>query len=121
MIKLVLFDLDGVLINAKQIHFEALNEALGEYAITEKEHLSIYDGHKTRQKLQLLTDLKGLPNQMHDVVFKKKLDSFACFVSLLESLLYACRIALSPSLLQSPHQSIHETFYFYFYPCYFTL
>ena len=72
MIKLVLFDLDGVLINAKQIHFEALNEALGEYAITEEEHLSIYDGHKTRQKLQLLTDLKGLPNQMHDVVFKKK-------------------------------------------------
>jgi HAD superfamily hydrolase (TIGR01509 family) len=72
MIKLVLFDLDGVLINAKQIHFEALNEALGEYAITEEEHLTIYDGHKTRQKLHMLTELKGLPMNMHNEVFKKK-------------------------------------------------
>lgn len=72
MIKLVLFDLDGVLINAKQIHFEALNEALGEYAITEEEHLTIYDGHKTHQKLHMLTELKGLPTNMHNEVFKKK-------------------------------------------------
>lgn len=72
MIKLVLFDLDGVLINAKQIHYEALNDALGDYAITEEEHLSIYDGHKTRQKLQMLTELKGLPIHMHNDVFKKK-------------------------------------------------
>ena len=34
MIKLVLFDLDGVLIDAKKIHYDALNEALGEqYAV----------------------------------------------------------------------------------------
>lgn len=72
MIKLVLFDLDGVLINAKQIHFEALNEALGDYAITEEEHLTIYDGHKTRQKLHMLTELKGLPTNMHNEIFKKK-------------------------------------------------
>jgi HAD superfamily hydrolase (TIGR01509 family) len=72
MIKLVLFDLDGVLINAKQIHFESLNEALGEYAITEEEHLTVYDGHKTRQKLQMLTELKGLPISMHDTVFRDK-------------------------------------------------
>lgn len=72
MIKLVLFDLDGVLVNAKQIHFEALNEALGEYAITEEEHLTIYDGHKTRQKLEMLSELKGLPLSMHNEIFKKK-------------------------------------------------
>ena len=30
MIKLVIFDLDGVLVEAKQLHYEALNEALGE-------------------------------------------------------------------------------------------
>lgn len=72
MIKLVLFDLDGVLINAKHIHFEALNEALGEYAITEEEHLTIYDGHKTRQKLEMLSEIKGLPLSMHNEVFKKK-------------------------------------------------
>ena len=72
MIKLILFDLDGVLINAKQIHFEALNAALGDYSITEEEHLTIYDGHKTRQKLQMLTELKGLPTNMHNEIFKKK-------------------------------------------------
>ena len=35
MIKLVIFDLDGVLVEAKNIHFEALNKALGKkYAIS---------------------------------------------------------------------------------------
>jgi len=71
--KLVLFDLDGVLIDAKQIHFESLNRALGaEYAITEEEHLNIYDGRKTRQKLQMLTDRKGLSPDDHDVVYIAK-------------------------------------------------
>jgi HAD superfamily hydrolase (TIGR01509 family) len=72
MIKLVLFDLDGVLISAKQIHYEALNKALGEYAITEEEHLNIYDGHKTTQKLEMLTKNKGLPHSLHAEIFKKK-------------------------------------------------
>ena len=62
MIKLILFDLDGVLIDTKNIHFIALNKALGgEFAITEEEHLSHYDGLKTTQKLNLLTKHKGLP------------------------------------------------------------
>jgi beta-phosphoglucomutase-like phosphatase (HAD superfamily) len=29
MIKLIIFDLDGVLVEAKNIHFDALNKALG--------------------------------------------------------------------------------------------
>jgi len=40
-IKLVIFDLDGVLVEAKNIHFDALNKALGEYSIEWNEHLSI--------------------------------------------------------------------------------
>lgn len=59
MIKLVLFDLDGVLIDAKKIHYVALNEALGEFAISEEEHTSTYDGLKTTQKLAMLTERKG--------------------------------------------------------------
>ena len=56
MIKLILFDLDGVLIDAKDIHYRALNAALGkEYRISADEHLNIYDGHKTNQKLQMFT------------------------------------------------------------------
>ena len=51
-VRCVLFDLDGVLVDAKVIHFETLNEALPfEYRISWKEHLSIYDGLKTNQKL----------------------------------------------------------------------
>ena len=73
MIKLVLFDLDGVLIDAKEIHYVSLNEALGEtYAINEQEHHSIYDGRKTRDKLEMLTKNKGLPRELHDEIFNKK-------------------------------------------------
>ena len=58
-IKLVIFDLDGVLVEAKNIHYEALNEALGDkYAISWNEHLSTYDGLKTVQKLDMLTEQK---------------------------------------------------------------
>lgn len=72
MIKLVLFDLDGVLIDAKKIHFDALNAALGEYAITEEEHLNIYDGRKTREKLQILSERKSLPVSEHDRIYEEK-------------------------------------------------
>ena len=73
MIKLVLFDLDGVLIDAKKIHYEALNEALGEqYAISEKEHTNTYDGRKTFEKLKLLTEQKGLPTTLHNEIYYKK-------------------------------------------------
>ena len=51
--KLVIYDLDGVLVEAKNIHFDALNDALGkEYEISWAEHLSTYDGLKTNQKLR---------------------------------------------------------------------
>lgn len=73
MIKLVLFDLDGVLIDAKKIHYEALNDALGsDFAITEKEHHSFYDGRKTNEKLNLLTERKGLPSSSHKEIYDKK-------------------------------------------------
>ena len=73
MIKLVIFDLDGVLVEAKNIHFDALNEALGtEYEISWAEHLSTYDGLKTNQKLEMLTERKGLPTELHKQVWDKK-------------------------------------------------
>jgi HAD superfamily hydrolase (TIGR01509 family) len=76
MIKLIIFDLDGVLVEAKQIHYDTLNKALSEinpdYAISENEHLSIYDGLKTSQKLQMLTTKKGLPPHTHDMIWRRK-------------------------------------------------
>lgn len=73
MIKLVIFDLDGVLVDAKNIHYEALNEALTpKYAISWNEHLSTYDGLKTTQKLEMLSERKGLPRAMHRLVWETK-------------------------------------------------
>jgi len=78
MTKLIIFDLDGVLVEAKQIHFETLNKALWEigkstkYVISEAEHLSIYDGLKTNQKLELLTQNKGLHRDTYETVWNRK-------------------------------------------------
>jgi HAD superfamily hydrolase (TIGR01509 family) len=78
MIKLIAFDLDGVLVDIKDVHFEALNEALAivgqKYVITHDEHLSTYDGLKTEQKLKMLTEKKGLPSHTHKLIWNKKQD-----------------------------------------------
>jgi len=72
MIKLIIFDLDGVLVEAKNIHFEALNKALAQYAITWEEHLSTYDGLKTNQKLEMLHERKGLPKEYFKRIWDDK-------------------------------------------------
>ena len=73
MIKLVLFDLDGVLIDAKKLHYDALNLALGDkYYISIDEHTNIYDGRKTKEKLNMLTMNKGLPVELYDQVYTEK-------------------------------------------------
>jgi HAD superfamily hydrolase (TIGR01509 family) len=76
MIKLIIFDLDGVLVEGKKIHYNTLNQSLKEidekYVITEAEHLSIYDGLKTTQKLELLTQNKGLHPELYDDVWYRK-------------------------------------------------
>lgn len=76
MIKLIVFDLDGVLLDSREIHFESLNLALAEvgshYVITRPEQDNIYEGLTTRDKLQILTKLKGLPSQEYDSIWVSK-------------------------------------------------
>ena len=76
MIKLVVFDLDGVLVEARDIHYEALNLALAEvgeqYIIGRAEHLSSYDGLSTTKKLKKLTVEKGLPEHFHNQIWEGK-------------------------------------------------
>jgi beta-phosphoglucomutase-like phosphatase (HAD superfamily)/dTDP-glucose pyrophosphorylase len=76
MLKLVIFDLDGVLIETKQIHFDALNQAISKYdktALIEwNEHLSQYDGLKTQQKLEKLTNEKHLKIEFHEPIWIEK-------------------------------------------------
>jgi HAD superfamily hydrolase (TIGR01509 family) len=76
MIKTIIFDLDGVLVEAKKLHYDCLNEALREedpkFIIEWNEHLSLYDGLKTNQKLNLLHNNKGLPKESFSRVWDKK-------------------------------------------------
>ena len=77
MIKLIIFDLDGVLIETKQIHYETLNMAIDrivgpDFMISEQEHLMIYDGLKTNQKLEILTERKGLQEKYYKSIWETK-------------------------------------------------
>ena len=68
--------MDGVLISAKEIHYNSLNKALEtvgkEYVITREEHLSTYDGLPTNKKLELLHIYKGFPLRYKEEVSNLK-------------------------------------------------
>jgi len=66
-IKAIIFDMDGVLIDAKQWHFDALNRALSVFGekVQQWEHNSTFDGLSTETKLQLLSEHGRIPNGMH--------------------------------------------------------
>jgi beta-phosphoglucomutase len=68
MIKAILFDMDGVLIDAKDWHYFALNRALGHFGFTisRESHLSTFDGLPTREKLYILSCSGDLPHGLHD-------------------------------------------------------
>jgi beta-phosphoglucomutase len=74
MIKAIIFDMDGVLIEAKDWHYEALNKALELFGLTisRYDHLVTYDGLPTRQKLEMLTLERGLPRGLHGFINKIK-------------------------------------------------
>lgn len=69
-IKAVIFDMDGVLIDAKEWHYEALNQALSlfGYEISRYDHLVTYDGLPTAEKLSMISMEKGLPKGLHKYI-----------------------------------------------------
>ena len=74
-IKGLIFDLDGVLVNTKKIHFVALNKALKSVKANEisfKDHLNIYDGLPTNKKLIILNKKKLLNKKKNLIVIKIK-------------------------------------------------
>lgn len=71
MLKLIIFDLDGVLIESKEIHFRALNKALefyGKTPLSYEEHILRYDGLPTLTKLSKM----GILSDIHDRINLKK-------------------------------------------------
>lgn len=75
-IKLVIFDLDGVLADLKDSHYHCLNAALAEinseYVISKEDHYKTYDGLPTKEKLKLLTKYKQLDEKLYTQISEKK-------------------------------------------------
>jgi len=73
-IKAIIFDMDGVLIEAKDWHYEALNSALGKFgfAISRHDHLVTFDGLPTRDKLEMLSAQNGLSRNLHKLLNELK-------------------------------------------------
>jgi len=76
MNRLVIFDLDGVLIESRDLHYHALNAALENidpsFIITKEEHLSVYDGLSTTVKLEILSERKGLDRKYFNQIWQDK-------------------------------------------------
>ena|SRR5579871_2743412 len=72
--KAVIFDLDGVLVDATEWHYEALNRALAlfGYNISRYQHVTAYNGLPTRKKLEMLSVEKGFPRGLQAIVNKIK-------------------------------------------------
>lgn len=66
----VIFDMDGVLIDAREWHYQALNEALAIFGVKigREEHLEEFDGLPTRVKLAKLEGQGRLPMHLMGTV-----------------------------------------------------
>ena len=73
-IRAVIFDMDGVLIDAKDWHYEAFNRALRLFGfeISRYDHIITYDGLPTRKKLEMLSLEQNLPEKLHDFINEMK-------------------------------------------------
>jgi len=69
-IKAILFDLDGVLVNMPDGHYEALNKALSLFGATigKDEHHSYFNGLPTIKKIEELEKQKRLPGGLKEVI-----------------------------------------------------
>jgi HAD superfamily hydrolase (TIGR01509 family) len=67
-IEAILFDMDGVLVDARDWHYVALNRALKIFGfeIGRDEHLATFDGLPTREKLRILSKSRGVPPELHE-------------------------------------------------------
>ena len=76
MIKLIIFDLDGVLVDTKKIHFNALNQALtksgSKYKILYEDHLKFFDGLPSKEKLKILIKKGVIKKKENEKILKYK-------------------------------------------------
>jgi beta-phosphoglucomutase-like phosphatase (HAD superfamily) len=84
--KLIVFDLDGVLLDFCEVHYETLNQAICEvvgqsFSISREEHETTYNGRSTRAKLSILGERKGLAPLLFEKIFARKQELTATAVS----------------------------------------
>jgi beta-phosphoglucomutase-like phosphatase (HAD superfamily) len=75
MIRAILFDLDGVLVDACEWHYVALNRALEEVSrtsISRDEHIKVFNGLPTKKKLELLSNQGRVDPNHHSMIWNRK-------------------------------------------------
>lgn len=116
MVKAVVFDMDGVLIDARDWHYASLNEALSYFGseIDYEDHLDEFDGLPTKVKLKKLSSQGRLPSHLHGIVEEIKQErtlrqaAQLCFPNL-EHLLLLSSIKSKGLLLGLATNSIRQT------------
>lgn len=75
-IKAIIFDLDGVLVDTKMLHFNSLNKSLKKnnisYSISYLDHLKTFDGLPTSEKLKILLKKKKIKKKQIKNIIKYK-------------------------------------------------
>lgn len=91
MIKAVLFDFDGVLVDATEVHYESFNKALSFFGLEEisrTEHDTIYNGIPTKEKLKI----RKIPESYHSEIQKKKQQFTIEEISKISPILEVCNV-----------------------------
>lgn len=81
---MVIFDLDGVLVDACDWHKDALNLALVEvcgHSISEEDHVSTFNGIPTKVKLTKLSEIGILDRSLHEKVFDLKQENTIALIN----------------------------------------
>ena len=75
-IKAILFDLDGVLVNTTELHYETFRDAIQEvvptYTLSWADHERRFEGMTTRSKLEILAKEGVVQEEQFEVIFQKK-------------------------------------------------
>ncbi len=115
MIRGIIFDLDGVLVDTKEIHFLALNEALEKFnakkVISKHEHETIYDGLPTNIKLERMIEkklinkkdiikIKSFKNQRTKFLIRKKIKYDSGINNLFKQLSKKYKLAIATNAVQ---------------------
>ena len=115
MIKAIIFDLDGVLVDTKHIHFKALNNALKKFKfkeITINDHIKIYDGLPTSEKLKILrkknkipinsfSKIKNYKQKITEHILKKNIKKNKKIINIMKSLHGRYKIAVATNAVNS--------------------